>query len=36
MGALDGPPDARTLRGFAELRRAALLAHPVVREAPGR
>jgi hypothetical protein len=35
-GAADGPPDARTLRGFAQLRRAALLAHPAVREAMGR
>lgn len=38
--AIDGPtestPDARTLRGFAQLRRAALLAHPGVREAMGR
>lgn len=35
-GAPDGAPDARTLRGFAQLRRAALLAHPAVREAMGR
>jgi len=35
-GAVDGPPDARTLRGFALLRRTALLAHPAVREAMGR
>jgi hypothetical protein len=35
-GAPDGPPDARTLKGFASLRRAALLAHPAVREAMGR
>ncbi|MCU0617402.1 MAG: CotH kinase family protein [Gemmatimonadaceae bacterium] len=33
FGAPDGPPDARTLRGFAQLRRAALLAHPAVRQA---
>ncbi len=35
-GADDGPPDARSLRGFAQLRRAAILAHPAVREAMGR
>lgn len=35
-GTPDAPPDARTLRGFAQLRRAALLAHPAVREAMGR
>jgi hypothetical protein len=32
-GAPDGPPDARTIKGFATLRRAALLAHPEVRAA---
>lgn len=35
-GPTDGEPDARTLRGFAHLRRAALLAHPAVRDAMGR
>ncbi len=35
-GAPEGVPDARTLKGFASLRRAALLAHPAVREAMGR
>lgn len=35
-GAAEGPADARTLKGFAELRRAALLGHPAVREAMGR
>lgn len=35
-GSPGTPPDARTLKGFAELRRAALLAHPDVRAALGR
>jgi CotH kinase protein len=36
FGAADAPPDARTLKGFAALRRAVILAHPAVREALGR
>jgi hypothetical protein len=35
-GSPDGPPDPRTLKGFAQLRRAALLSHPEVRDALGR
>jgi hypothetical protein len=36
-GADDGsPPSATTIKGFAELRRAALLSHPDVVKASGR
>jgi hypothetical protein len=35
-GVPDTPLDARSLKGFAAHRRAALLAHPAIREAMGR